>query len=84
MMGSRRHIARPATSCRVEAARHGDLPRSSDQATGNSLGVSNEYTRVLYRHRDLHLVPDHRQLDGRRGVVGRSPCLFTDMVPIST
>lgn len=27
MMGSRRHIARPVTSCRVEAARHGDLSR---------------------------------------------------------
>jgi hypothetical protein len=33
------------------------------------LGGSNEYSRVLYRHGGLRLVPDHYRIDGRWGVV---------------
>lgn len=74
-MRGRTHIARPFTACRIEVARdRRSLPRSSDQAIGNSLGVSNEYTRMLYRRGSLRLVPDHYWINGRRGVVSTTDC----------
>ena len=74
-MRGRTHNARPVAARRIEAARDRRfLPRSSDQAVGNSLGGSNECTRVLYRHGGLRLVPDHYRIDGRWGVVSVIDC----------
>jgi len=64
-MRGRTHNARPVAACRIEAARdRRTLPRSSDQAIGGSLGASDEYTRMLYCHGGLRLVPDHHRNDG--------------------
>ena len=74
-MRGRTHIARPVSACRIEVARNRrSLPRSSDQAIGNSLGVNNEYARMLYRRGGLRLVPDHYWINGRWGVVSMTDC----------
>lgn len=79
-MRERMHTARLVTACRIEAAQdRRSLPRSNDQAIGNSLGGSNEYTRVLYRHRGLRLVPHHYRNDGSRGVVSMPPRRTADV-----
>ena len=74
-MRGRTHNARPVAACRIEAARdRRTLPRSSDQAIGGSLGASDEYTRMLYCHGGLRLVPDHYRIDGRWSVVSMTDC----------
>lgn len=50
------------------------LPRGRDQAIGNNLGVSDEYTRMLYCRGGLRLMPDHYWINGGWGVVNRTDC----------
>jgi hypothetical protein len=74
-MRGRMLTARPVTACRIEAAQdRRSLPRSGDQAIGNGLGGSDEYTRMLYCHGGLRLVPDHYRINGRWGVVSMTNC----------